>query len=1031
MPITYDDVDPTFDPSATASATYTKPDDRSVLGAGFRESGTVGSAVMHIKEQWGTDNSRDPNFDPFEDDYLKGYEDYSKRFVHVRNKERADAVKSSIDRESRDLQTIEDAGIYGTLAQIAASIVDPITLAGIVLMPEVIVPGKIGLSIAKMGAVGTADTAVREAVLNPTQETRTAEQSMFNIVAGTLVSGALGGAAGKLTKPQFDKLVQDTAEHLAGKPQGNGQVSMGAAASDIAPVMTTLEQEGLDIGVPGRVAGKIANWADTSDSKAAWVVQKAIYPFREISPNVSLAQSPVKSVRETAQELGIDGLQRPKHFDGVATSDSVELNIMSRVNKDSYSLYEKMKDQVVNMKKSTNINGDDLADELARAGIVADRAEVIKNPTKFLEKSNFNKLVSEAMRNGDQSSISQVANVAKHVRSIYDTYKADLIQMGKLSADADGSYLTRIWDVNKVRAGQTKLQDIIKKWLNETQGITDYDGGLIAEEFINKLMKVRSGANIHMADALGEAGSMKARTFEIPDQLVRDFIENDIEKIVARYTKSMATDIELTKKFGSKNMTERLDDIVREYGDLKAKVQEDMKGQGIAETKIEKALAKIDDAREKDLENIRFMRDKIIGIADIPNDNDQIIARSAKVLRSLIAVKALGDVVLSSVVDIWRNSQVHGFRRMTKVVWRDISHLDVRSMSRKDVRRMGVGLDLINNSRFKKVADISDDFGDENAVERFVNNVSDKFAWWTGMPLWNAELKQFSGVLTSDRILEDVARWGSLKAKDRGFLAKIGIDSNTAERIAEQFKNHGEIIDGYHAANIDDWADQAVANVYEKAILKATEIIINTPHAGTLPKYMNTYAGKTIMQFKSFLMTQYEQTLLAGLGARDSAFWIGSAAAVFTGALVSEIKSAKNGRPGAANATELLYNGVEASGLLSVPMEINNVAHKAGLPSFNGMLDIEGSRRFADRTGFEALFGPTAGMITGMADAGKAIRGSFSGENDVDKAYEKTGKLLPFQNIYGLRPYQMIYDWNGYSDRINENFDQTFGQSWE
>ena len=41
-------------------------------------------------------------------------------------------------------------------------------------------------------------------------------------------------------------------------------------------------------------------------------------------------------------------------------------------------------------------------------------------------------------------------------------------------------------------------------------------------------------------------GPLKARVFNIPDQEISDFLDNDMERVAARYLKQVAPDIELS-----------------------------------------------------------------------------------------------------------------------------------------------------------------------------------------------------------------------------------------------------------------------------------------------------------------------------------------------------------------------------------------------------------------------------------------------------------------------------------------------------
>jgi hypothetical protein len=68
----------------------------------------------------------------------------------------------------------------------------------------------------------------------------------------------------------------------------------------------------------------------------------------------------------------------------------------------------------------------------------------------------------------------------------------------------------------------------------------------------------------------GEAprGGLAAREFNIPDATIRDFLENDVEHIVASHLRTMVPDVLLTEKFGDTRMTEAFRKINDEYAAL-------------------------------------------------------------------------------------------------------------------------------------------------------------------------------------------------------------------------------------------------------------------------------------------------------------------------------------------------------------------------------------------------------------------------------------------------------------------------------
>ena len=57
----------------------------------------------------------------------------------------------------------------------------------------------------------------------------------------------------------------------------------------------------------------------------------------------------------------------------------------------------------------------------------------------------------------------------------------------------------------------------------------------------------------------------KARVFMIEDELIEEFLVNDIEQVAKRFVRAIAPDIELTKKFGDIEMTSKIKEIQDDY----------------------------------------------------------------------------------------------------------------------------------------------------------------------------------------------------------------------------------------------------------------------------------------------------------------------------------------------------------------------------------------------------------------------------------------------------------------------------------
>ncbi|GAB5471417.1 MAG: hypothetical protein Kilf2KO_44470 [Rhodospirillales bacterium] len=168
------------------------------LGAAFRIENTVGSLLADETLVGGGDPV--PGFDAFEgfgeDDWGR-YQPILPALATAESPSEAAAIKRQFEREQQDRQTLDDAGLTGTLLSIGAAIFDPVTFVPVGGVATKVARGSSGVlrGAAAAGTAGAVSTAAQEAALQSTQVSRPLSESLLNVGAGTLLSGLIGGGA--------------------------------------------------------------------------------------------------------------------------------------------------------------------------------------------------------------------------------------------------------------------------------------------------------------------------------------------------------------------------------------------------------------------------------------------------------------------------------------------------------------------------------------------------------------------------------------------------------------------------------------------------------------------------------------------------------------------------------------------------------------------------------------------------------------------------------------------------------------------
>jgi hypothetical protein len=426
-----------------AAVSVPPPPFSTLLDVALRRENTLGSVAERITR--GPLSPPDPSYDPFKD--IKGYEDFASSFIGANSDEDTYRVKQRIDLERHRADLLASGGAKGVLADVMAGIADPVNLVPI--GGEIVQASRFGrvlVGAGRVAAAGAVSGVASEAILQATQETRTAEESALNIAAATLLGGALGGAVGAFGKP--------VSREMAAAAARDGEVFGRELGGNIgAPV------EAPSVGAAAARDTTLAQETFTG----ALGTEKAL-AFS--SPTMRLGSSPSVEVRRLAQELAEQPLELRKNVEGIASPISVE----SRIRLWQAPLAE----------AATGADDAFVRYRLGRDQKMGDQFKIGVSDTfgqtgGKLAYNDFMDEVGRAMRRNDQSDIPEVSQAAKLMREkVFDPLKERAIAAGLLpedvSVDTALSYLTRVYDVNKIVARRPEFEQILTNWLTETQG---------------------------------------------------------------------------------------------------------------------------------------------------------------------------------------------------------------------------------------------------------------------------------------------------------------------------------------------------------------------------------------------------------------------------------------------------------------------------------------------------------------------------------------------------------------------------------
>ncbi|CAM7061500.1 hypothetical protein [Morganella morganii] len=517
-----------------------------------------------------------------------------------------------------------------------------------------------------------------------------------------------------------------------------------------------------------------------------------------------------------------------------------------------------------------------------------------------------------------------------------------------------------------------------------------------ADDIINKIIGAPAGIvpGELIPDGLTKhAGFTKARTLNIPDERIKDFLESDVNYVMENYIRQVAPEIELTKRFGRVDMDGQTKAITEDYNRL------------ISEAATPKERAKLEKRRDADLRDIRAMRDRALGTYGAPKDPNTFFVRAGRAARHVNFLRLLGGMTISSLPDMARPIMQHGLRSALKPLGKMMTDISKMRIAKADLREMGIGLEYALSSRSKVIADLNDPYSRRSFLERGLEWSSQKFGNFTLMNQYTDTMKMWSGLITQSKVLNAanaVAGGKKLSKKEITKLAHIGIDESMLRRIADQYSRHGEDLDGLLTGHSHMWDDRVVREAFQNAVLKDVRTTVITPGIGDTPLMMSSELGKIVMQFKTFFFATHNRALVSGIQSGDASFYYGALLQVGLGSLVYVLKSMMAGREINTDPANLVKEGLDWSGMMGWLGEPNNVLENlsGGTYGMSAMFGGPPASRYQSRNGIGALLGPTFDL---GGDIKNITAGVLNGEFD-DREVRSIRKLLPFQNLFYLAP---------------------------
>lgn len=984
-----------------------------VTSAAFRQENIFGALSSKVVGQ--PDTKDNPNFDAYSffTDAEKLNENFVMSAIYADDESEIEAVRSQMAMEMKDRQTIQQAGALGGVMTMAAGIASPLTflsVGGVALNTY-----RTGKSILSGAAVTSAvvgvDTAIEEAALHSQQLTRTFGESAINVSAGVFLGGILGGGAASLSKYGIDQQqIAELEDVLNVEPKIAAGINP-AINAETAPI-------GESIGAAKtfgdqQVKGKFAKFVTKAlgfDPLSRTITSDN--PFtRQIA--VRLAENPIEmdgqvlqaaeslaqlhsgkyatALQENAQffnayKKGKGKLNKREFNKAIATairkgdSDIPEIKAASDMWRKK--LYDPLKDEMVAQKLLPE--DVDVATANNYLNRVWDKDKITANRPEFITKvSNWladkdTKLFDESQSIlddlvGDSVEI-KLANLKKQIDKASGKEKIRLEKQQTLINKAEFK--------NRLDMENQDYRQIAGEIATRIQGSPD--GRLPYDWKLGDGKK--EGINSKGIAGTSLRGPLRNRVFQIDDELIEEFLENDIEVLGARYVQNIAGDLELMRAFDDVNMDRQIKEI-RDWWDKEL----DNPNLTLKQSK------KMTKQKEQDEIDIAGMRDRIRGVYGFQADN--IWSRMGRSARDLNYLRLLGGVTISSLPDVARVVMAEGFiNTFSKGLIPLISNSKTTKLAQEELRRYDVGTDVLKSGKSEIIADVADYAQGGTIVERGLRAGVNQFGKFNLLDYWTAGMKQLHAVTMQTSIFDSLS-----KGKYDKRLARLGIDEETSKRMWQQVKKHGTKTDGIWLTNAKNWDEPNLEVIWGAAVRKESDRVIIIP-GQEKPLFMSSEMGKTIGQFRSFIFSATQRIVIPAIQRQDQNTLGGVASLIGMGMFSYYLKQTIAGRPISEDPRVWAMEGIERSGIAGILGEINTTVEKISGNSL-GLRPLLGVNEFASkqvsRTVSESLLGPTLGsLLSTTVAATNAI--TSSGEM-TESDIRTLRRLIPLQNLFYLR----------------------------
>lgn len=1014
-----------------------RPATADTISAAFRQNNPISSVLDSLGRMPGGES--DPNHNPLDvlsKDPQHAGDDLS-LYAGSPNEATTRAIMARLDSQRQDERTLAQSGHMGTVAGLAAGLLDP--FFAIPILGETAASAALGAGVS---------AAASETAMRGSQVGRTWQESAGNVASTAILGGVLGGAAHYLA-PSEKAATEMALDEMRPRTVGS--------TAQLAPSQPLL---------PEAVGAAAVDTRNLEIKGALGVERLGVSPNLRIYTSDSVeAKRAMKDLAETALHFKGEGEEQVAPF-------GAPLESVARSQKNSLLAAT---NQIIEDNWFEHYYG---AGE-APTGLKAMVAKEGGAPTTAdkLSFKDFDQAVGTAMHNGDVHAIPEVQQAAQELRSkVFDPVKqmaqqtldrngnpmlAEELEAPKgaksffplipvrdaLTANYDGArtlfanFLEREqtdkaaiqdrlrglateqdvealkrevtnWrgsaaETFKATGDESALDSAVQKILASRQDLSRQELESRAQEWVDRLIGSPDGRLNYDAGqsragggtTAGARDSLKERKMAIDvNQLIENgFVNTSATHGAGSLVRTVIPDVQLTRRFGDVDMTDTFRKINDEYA---AK---------ITDQTTPAQSQKIIKQRDSVIQDLAAARDRLRGTYGWdPSPQSRMYGGIIRDLHNVNALRSLGTSVANRLTDATNAVFRFGLQNVFSDAWapffQSLINPELRGVLKEQAKDAGVGMDGLLGHMRNNLYDVNNAYLPGNKFSRGLAWATDKSMllnmhgpWtdWTKTMVFNVAQGEFGRVAA--RIAD-----GTASKRDIGRMADASIDQAMATRIAQQYADHHVEVAGRKFANMADWTDRGAREAFSAAMTREANASVLTAGIGDKPLFMDNKLGSLMLQFHSFTAAAHEKILISNLQQRDGRALMGALTTIGMGMLGYRLYTLAAGQEVSTDPRDWIKEGLSRGALPGWFGEGNQLASQisGGKLDYNRLYGATAplSRR-RDLTLAGTFLGPTAELAERGLEASHHVVMGKASAADIHSARI----ALPLQNLMGFR----------------------------